>query len=482
MTFSFPLRGVLSIGLAASGIGAPVTVKTIPRDPSVVALSTDALIDRLQEEAPGDPERRWPAMVIAFQPLDASQRFEQNLPRDPRSPVMTELIRRGVDAVPLLLHHLTDTRLTRLVEHHQAMMNDGGMWFDDVYDPRNADAEFSPPVNHEVDFKTTRALKVGESYTVKVGDLCFFALGQIVDRQLLVFGGVIKDGGVWARSRSINSPIEFPALATAARTDWTGINREEHKRLLETTAWENDALGTRPGRCYGALQRLLFYYPEDGRRVAADLLRRPLVIDYGDITTIAQELEQETREQQMTTVASFRRSHDADTIDALHRLVARDLRRLRIERDAGARRSNLTTALISCFPDHKIEPRDRIREVTARDQAELVETLEPFDWPELPSALVELFERASGASATALGSRMDRDRLLLVCAKRLKGSPQFEACAKVLAGEITELSANLRMAEAAPPERPGRAPDLYRIYRYSLNIWLKDAATLIAGR
>ena len=66
---------------------------------------------------------------------------------------------------------------------------------------------------------------------------------------------------------SINSPVEFPALAATARKDWTGLTRGEHERLLEADAWENDALGTQPGRCYGAVQRLLFYnYRNSGRQ------------------------------------------------------------------------------------------------------------------------------------------------------------------------------------------------------------------------
>ena len=124
-----PIAGLMlcaripSGGLAASTPSVPVTIRSIPRESAVAALSTEALIDRLQDEAPGDSQRRWPAMVIAFQPLDAPQRFERNRPRDPRSPVMTELIRRGVEAVPRLLAHLTDARPTRLVDSRLTSTN-----------------------------------------------------------------------------------------------------------------------------------------------------------------------------------------------------------------------------------------------------------------------------------------------------------------------------------------------------------------------
>jgi hypothetical protein len=35
---------------------------------------------------------------------------------------LAELIRRGVDAIPLLLAHLTDARPTRLVQYHKPDM------------------------------------------------------------------------------------------------------------------------------------------------------------------------------------------------------------------------------------------------------------------------------------------------------------------------------------------------------------------------
>ncbi len=459
-------------------------MKTIPSDISVAALSTDALIDRLQEEAPGNPQRRWPAMVLAFQPLDVPQRFEQNLPRDPRSPIMTELIRRGVNAVPLLLAHLTDARPTHLVEYRiPNMINDGGTWFDDQYEPRQDGAEFNPPVNHEVDFKTTRELKAGESYTIKVGDLCFFALGQIVDRRLVVFGSVMKNGSLWVRSRSLNSPVEILSLADAARKDWTGLTREEHEHHLEIDAWENDALGVQPGRCYGAVQRLLFYYPEDGRRVVEALIRRPLV-DYDEVVRIAVRLERESQEQQIATVATFRRNHPVEEYDALHRLVFRDEYFLRNDPRSVDRRSNLAAALEKCFPNHMISRQDRISETTSRDQAELISTLEPFDWPELRDGLFALFERAGHKAAPMdVGSRLARNELLLACARPLKNSSYFDRCAKVLGTEITNLSANLHEAKADPSyERPGSAANKYRTYQYALNTWLNAAHLLVAAR
>ena len=218
--------------------------------------------------------------------------------------------------------------------------------------------------------------------------------------------------------------------------------------MLVADAWENDALGTQPGRCYDAVQRLLFYYPDEGRRVVAALLRRPLLIDYGEMADTGAELGRETRDQQIATVAAFRQSHDARAFDALHHFVVRELQVASSDRGGKETRRNLTNALNRCFPDHPIGPNDRILEAAAQDQIALLETLEPFDWPELPDAVAEMCGRASRASASILGERLDRDQLVLACALRLKGSPHFDACVKFLAGEINDLSAKMRAAEA----------------------------------
>lgn len=479
--FSRLMTGLLGLGLSVTAIAGPITVKAFSRDPAVAALSTEALIDQLQNEVPGDPEQRWPAMVPAFQPLDVPARSEQNFPRETRSPIMAELIRRGVDAVPLLLAHLEDARLTRLIEYHQpGMMNDGGIWFSDVYQPRRHGTQFDPPVNHEVDFKSTRELKAGQSYTVKVGDLCFFALGQIVNRSLSVFGGVEKGGSSWVRSRSLNSPVENPALAAAARIDWDGLTRADHEKLLESDAWENDALGVRPAHCYGAVQRLLFYYPKDGRSVVAKLLERTLV-DYREIVELAARLEQESPDAQLVTVTHFHQTHTAQEYDALHHVVYRNQHRLRFDPRESARLGNVDAALASCFPDHKIRPDDRIHEVTYRDQAELVDTLETFDFPELHDDLFELFRRASHHGAIDVGSRYYRNELLLACTKRLRNTRNFDQCADTMRAEINELSALFRAAQSDPRyEQSGSPANQFHAFQYALNTWLQSANQVIA--
>jgi hypothetical protein len=67
--------------------GAPlVSIRLTPVDSTLAGTTTHELIDRLQDETPGVVNRRWPALVTAFLPIDVSIEGEQNLPRDAHSP------------------------------------------------------------------------------------------------------------------------------------------------------------------------------------------------------------------------------------------------------------------------------------------------------------------------------------------------------------------------------------------------------------
>jgi len=98
-------------------------VREIPIDPGVARLTTEQLIDRLQLESQswianpppipgqvgGGSHLETPSLQRAFMPLNSNAQFENNLARGQRSPVMTELVRRGLASLPA---HLTDARPT----------------------------------------------------------------------------------------------------------------------------------------------------------------------------------------------------------------------------------------------------------------------------------------------------------------------------------------------------------------------------------
>jgi hypothetical protein len=77
-------------------------------------------------------------------------------------------------------------------------------------------------------------------------------------------------------SSLLTSPIESPALADAARADWSALTAQEHERSLRGDIKERNDDSFAFMRALGALQRLLFYYPRSGREVAQNLLTASL--------------------------------------------------------------------------------------------------------------------------------------------------------------------------------------------------------------
>lgn len=469
------LMGVLALGLGASVSGEPLHMRSIPVPPAVVALSTEELIDKLQEEAPGQPNAPWPALVNAFQPLDVSRGlggYEPNPANEPRSPVMAELIGRGARAVPLLLRHLDDARPTRLVRFHPpGMLNDGGIWFDDLYFPRVPGTTFDPPVNHEVDFDSTRELKAGKSYTLKVGDLCFVALGQIVNRPLTVFGPVVKDGSGYIRSTSLNSPVESPALAQAARKDWRTLTLKEHEDQLVAEAWKPDSLGSQAGPSEGAIQRLLYFYPEDGQSVAVALLKRPLVD--ADVQLAVIQLQMEPVEEQLSEIKRFRARHSPELFEQLH---------FRLELAAARRGDQLAEALRLGFPEPGLLAAGPETSAPLYDQHMLLYALSPFDSPEVEDAVADLCDHASQWEGNTLGDRLGRDQLMLDCVKRLKGRPAFERCAPMLRSEMAALAADARTAKKDPQyKEAGSEANQFLAEKGPLKQFTEEAEKVLKG-
>jgi hypothetical protein len=174
-------------------------------------------------------------------------------------PAMRALVRRGVAALPDLLEHLTDDRPTKLIIVHQSIFGGFvGMGPGYEYDPRDPNR---PPAIPSLSPPSEKG-DLGK-YTIKVGDLCFVAVGQIVNRGLSVLRYQPT------ACLFINSPVHIPALAAATREDWSGLTTEQHRESLTKDARDKSL------RYHDALLRLLFYYPATGEDVA----RRALSVD-----------------------------------------------------------------------------------------------------------------------------------------------------------------------------------------------------------
>jgi hypothetical protein len=251
--FGFSLAGVLYLVLSLTWyfnqIGSFTVFPTRPLDTSKLPdYSVEELIAGLQAESDEGLGTHSAAWASGFIAIDEEPRFRGGILGSAKpvvSPVMKELVSRGVAAMPELLDHVNDHRPTRIVVKLR-LGGFGCMWHSDEYSPRYSDRK-NLPVN-----VNTNSMNITErEYTVRVGDLCYVAIGQIVNRHLRAVRYQPTACLV------VNSPIETPALAEAVKKDWAGLTADEHQQCLI-----QDASDPWDDADQSALKRLRFYYPK----------------------------------------------------------------------------------------------------------------------------------------------------------------------------------------------------------------------------
>ncbi|MFN2622375.1 MAG: hypothetical protein ABR611_05975 [Chthoniobacterales bacterium] len=124
-------------------------------------------------------------------------------------------------------------------------------YFSDEYDPKKRRKK-EPTLSRE-----NLRKNFDGGYTVKIGDVCFALIGQIVNRWLFAVRYQPTAGLV------INSPIEAPVLVERVKKDWGDLDIAAHKASLIADAKSGEHVSV-----FGpALVRLRFYYPDDYRRL-----------------------------------------------------------------------------------------------------------------------------------------------------------------------------------------------------------------------
>ena len=250
---------------------------------SVTQLIDD--LTQIDSQAPGIDSA---AIYDGFIAEDASTSFHGGVlgvPPPKVPPQMRELVRRGPRALPDLIRHLDDRRPTSLAvgnkdsasPSHQVGV-DFFMFtvFSDEYDPRLR-RSFS-----EEELGRGRLLlerKFQGRYTVKVGDVCFVLIGQIVNRQLLAVRYQASAGLV------VNSPIETPELAEKVRNDWGKGNVE----MLKASLLADIRTGNQPkevgqivystGDVNSALRRLRLYFRDTYDALKGDDLKKRRIFE-----------------------------------------------------------------------------------------------------------------------------------------------------------------------------------------------------------
>jgi hypothetical protein len=179
------------------------------------------------------------------------------------------LVALGPDALPFLLDALDDKTPTKITIQPDGRF--GGMW-------HAAELHLNPVNPAESTVSAARVRKSREeeefvkSYTVKVGDVCFVAIGQIVGRRYQAVRYQPTACIV------VNSPVHDAKLCAQVRAIWKSENSRE--KLFASLLADYATEGVFNGKsldgwssgssyqCSSAL-RLLFYFPKESSALLA---------------------------------------------------------------------------------------------------------------------------------------------------------------------------------------------------------------------
>lgn len=266
---------VLKLSARACIAAIAVLLAATLRAAEPTTRESDALIDKLAEiSQPG----------IGYSTLVSGSEFvlyadSTTIPtgvigaREPyRSEVLEDVVRRGADIVPTLLKHLDDARPTKIPPVHGISATMYGEYYDnnDRVHPRT----WTPPKRKEGE-----EIEFADPHQLTVGDLCFVALGQIVNREFQASRYVPSGNLV------ICSPTHSREMCKAIRADFANFTREKHlKMLVDDFEKPDDA-----SRLINAYFRLSFYYPEIAEKLALERLKVP-AFDRGKVGEVVEKL------------------------------------------------------------------------------------------------------------------------------------------------------------------------------------------------
>ncbi len=232
------IRFRLSFGWVLVALALPMLAQAMADEPKPApADPVVALIDKLVELDTQDTGYSGADSGGSFLPLGRSEASGRLIsPRQGKfgsSDAMKSLVKLGMKAVPALLERLSDDRKTKIVIEHEGFF--GGM-----------------SVHHdEGDDPTEKFGDAGSRYTVRVGDLCYVALGQIVNREYSAVQYI---------------PTAFVSITCMPRTkklraemvkEWGKLTADSHRDSLVKDFKTREYRVSR-----AAAVRLGYYYPE----------------------------------------------------------------------------------------------------------------------------------------------------------------------------------------------------------------------------
>jgi len=344
---------------------------------------------------------------------------------------LTKLVALGVKALPVLLEHLVDARPTKLVITNRIGAS-RYITYSEEYDFNSRTARTKPErVN------TGFSQQDLEQYVVTVGDLCFVAIGQIVNRR---FSAVRYQPSSLV---VVNSPLLHESLRSAVFTEWGGLTEAKHRQSL----YEDIAHPDSGSRRVGAVQRLIFYYQDHAEDLILSELSRPLYC-FGRVRKLVDNDLMKTTESHECAqrIENFVASHGESFKEGLGEELSR-LATSQVSQNGDDTESKGAVRILAAgFPD--INPAHRMysSSVNVYEQADLIRSLNNFNSERVDQKLWGLFsivndsrfERDSQdyfgcACALRLAGKGRDATLREFCKSRLASSTRIELLRKVLA-------------------------------------------------
>jgi hypothetical protein len=158
-----------------------------------------------------------------------------------------------------LIKHLSDKQETRLKVGSEFFTF---RYFSNEYVPKNGKPDFA----RQLQSRDWRERGFSGEYVVKVGDICYAAIGQIVNRALSPIRYQPSAGLV------VNSPIETPELIRKVEAEWGNTTPGDLKESLVSDLALSDHYY--PG--LAALKRLRYYFPDEYHSLKKGKLRKKI--------------------------------------------------------------------------------------------------------------------------------------------------------------------------------------------------------------
>lgn len=400
------LRSLAPIGATCvlALTGATLMAQEAPKRP---AVDIPKLIDQLADVADADVGYSATVTGSIFTPLDNEGQLhtfllsgERRVPSD----ALRTLVKQGAAAVPQLIAHLDDKRPTKIKVRHDF----GPIGFMGFADDCDRNERTDKPAEKKEDQKDTGPRK----HTVTVGDLCFVALGQIVNRN---YSAVRYQPTAIV---IVSSTSRTPALRDQVKRAWGTLTPEQHKAALVSDFLKPDSEDRRTGAC----KRLAYYYPDALEPLALAFLTRPTydVFEIHDFARGKLYREKDANEVKALFDA-FVAKHGEASREGILKLLFDDLRTLEAHEqkrlhpgltDFADQPRKLLIQLYGKKPDVKSEDRPRYPDaLAATEQARSIEG----------GLIYDRSEKLDRAVRDLLNSIKDDDYLANACMKRLVG-------------------------------------------------------------